>query len=132
MVTHLQSQIIVKKPRDLNVNWAQNILNSHPDSRLKKINISNVEVLSVDVGTTTRVRLEVNHDGSLDVPKRWFVKIPSLSKRARIITALPQLLPTEIRFYNEIAASAPVNKPNLLSAHSRLGFGSTPGVARCI
>jgi hypothetical protein len=125
MVTHLQSQIIVKKPRELNVNWAQNILNSHPDYRLKKININNVEVLSVDVGTTTRVRLEVSHDGSLDVPKRWFVKIPSLSKRARIITALPQLLPTEIRFYNELAASAPVNKPNLLSAHSRLGFGST-------
>jgi Ecdysteroid kinase-like family len=60
-----------------------------------------------------------------DLPKRWFVKLPSLSLRAKAITALPRLLPTEVRFYNEIAPLVPVNKPSVLAAHSRFGRGST-------
>ncbi len=125
MVAPIQSQIIVKKPSELTVAWAQNVLKSHPNSISKPINISGVDIVSVDVGTTTRVRLAVTHDGSADFPKRWFVKLPSLSNRAMLITALPRLLSTEVRFYNEIAGLVPVNKPSVLSSHSRLGKGST-------
>jgi hypothetical protein len=124
MVIHLQGKAIVQKPRQLTVNWAQGILNSHLNIELKNTKISSVDIVSVDVGTTTRVRLAVGHDGPDALPKRWFVKLPSLSWRARLITALPRLLPTEVRFYNEIAKLAPVNKPMVLSAQSRLGKGS--------
>lgn len=119
-----QSQIIVKNPKQLTTNWAQSLLNNHSNVELKNIRINAVDVVSVDVGTTTRVRLAVDHDGVELLPKRWFIKLPSLSSKARIITALPRLLPTEIRFYNEIAPLVPVNKPTVLAAQSRLGKGS--------
>jgi Phosphotransferase enzyme family len=125
MVTRQHSQIIVQKPSQLNVNWAQSILSKHPDVGLTSIKINRVDVVSVDVGTTTRVRLAVDHEGGDYLSKRWFVKLPSLSYRAKAITALPRLLPTEVRFYNEIASLVPVNKPMVLSAQSRLGKGST-------
>jgi Ecdysteroid kinase-like family len=125
MKRHRPSQIIVHKPGQLNVNWAQSILNNHPNNNDKAIIINKVDVLSVDVGTTTRVRLAVDHDGADDLPKRWFVKMPSMSYRAKAITALPRLLPTEIRFYNELAEQIPVNKPRVISANSRFGKGST-------
>jgi hypothetical protein len=70
------------------------------------------------------VRLAVDHNVP-NLPKRWFVKLPSLSLRAKAITALPRLLPTEVRFYNEIAPIVPVIKPSVLSAHSQFGKGST-------
>ena len=125
MITKLQPQIIVQKPSELTAKWAQNILHNHPNSKINKHKINTVEVISVDIGTTTRVRLAVDHDGPDTLPKRWFVKLPSLSQRAKLITALPRLLPTEIRFYNELATIVPVNKPIALSAQSRLGRGST-------
>ena len=112
MVTRLQSQIIVQKPSQLTANWAQNILNNHSNFNLKNTKINNVEITSVDIGTTTRVRLAVDHDGLHDLPKSWFVKLPSLSFRAKAITALPRLLPTEVRFYKELAGHVPLNKPN--------------------
>lgn len=119
------NQIIVHKPSQLNENWAQSILNIHPSNNNKAIVINKVDVLSVDVGTTTRVRLAVDHNGADDLPKRWFVKMPSMSYRAKAITALPRLLPTEVRFYNELAGQIPVNKPQVIGAHSRFGKGST-------
>jgi hypothetical protein len=59
-------------------------------------------VLSADVGTITRVRVAVEHNGPETLPRRWFVKLPSRSWRARCITALPRLLQTEVRFYQEV------------------------------
>ena len=53
------------------------------------------------------------------------MKLPSLSWRAKTITALPRLLPTEVRFYKELAPVIPINKPQVLAAHSRIGKGST-------
>ena len=125
MKRHRPSQIIVHKPGQLNVNWAQSILNNQPSYHNKAIIINEVDVISVDVGTTTRVRLAVDHNGADDLPKRWFIKMPSLSYRAKAITALPRLLPTEVRFYNELAGQIPVNKPKVISAQSRFGKGST-------
>ena len=120
-----ESRVIVQKLRQLPVNWAQSIIDSHSNIELKDTKISSVDIVSVDVGTTTRIRLAVGHDGPDALPKRWFVKLPSLSMRARLITALPRLLTTEVRFYNELAGLVPVNKPKVLSAQSRLGKGST-------
>ena len=39
--------------------------------------------------------------------------------------ALPQLLHTEVRFYNELARLTPIKKPTALSAKSFFARGST-------
>jgi hypothetical protein len=117
--------LIVTKPQHLTTQWAQSVVNQQSNPELKKTKIQHLELMSVDVGTTTRVRLQVEHDGPASLPKRWFVKLPSLSWRAKTITALPRLLPTEVRFYQELAPVIPINKPQVLAAHSRFGKGST-------
>lgn len=113
--------MIVNHPKELTVNWAQGVINQHAVN----VTVSMVKIIAVDIGTTTRVRIEVSHDGPESMPRCWFVKMPSMAWRARLITALPRLLPTEVRFYREIAASIPVHKPMVLAAKSQLGRGST-------
>ena len=112
---------LVRRPDDLTVAWAQRVVCGHA----RNVTVSRVEVLSTDVGTTTRVRIAVEHDGLEALPRRWFVKLPSRSRRARWLTALPRLLNTEARFYREVAPSVPVRQPRMLAARSRLGRGST-------
>jgi hypothetical protein len=118
----MKPTILVKKPSDLTVAWAQRVVRQH-DSH---VTVKKVDVLAVEVGTTTRVRVRVDHNGgAAQLPKNWFVKLPSLAWRARAITALPRLLHTEVRFYNELARSVPVTMPPCLAAQSQLGRGST-------
>lgn len=113
--------IIVTHPNQLTVNWAQSIAAQHsPRSTVKKVTIS-----SIDIGTTTRVRLEIDHNGPSSLPRRWFVKLPSLDWRARLITTLPRLLPTEIRYYQQISPTVAIKQPLLLAGHSHFGKGST-------
>lgn len=89
------------------------------------VRVAAARVLSVDVGTTTRARVEVDHDGPATLPRRWFVKLPSASWKALAITALPRLAQTEVRFYEEVAALVPVARPSALAATSRFGRGFT-------
>lgn len=117
----MRHALVVNHPDHLTKQWAQRIVNQNDTH----VMVSKVKPISVDVGTTTRVRIEVEHDGPATIPRFWFVKMPSLAWRARVITALPRLLPTEVRFYREIAPVVPINKPNVLAATSRLGCGST-------
>jgi hypothetical protein len=79
--------IPVRRPSDLTAAWAQRIIAHHAAD----VTVSEVKVLSADVGTTTRVRVAVEHNGPETVPRRWFVKLPSRSWRARCMTALPRL-----------------------------------------
>ncbi|MFM9912281.1 MAG: aminoglycoside phosphotransferase family protein [Methylophilaceae bacterium] len=113
--------ILVRHPHDLTVAWAQRVVNLHDPNT----SVSAIETLSVDIGTTTRVRLAVAHDGAATLARRWFIKLPSLNWRAWWITALPQLLQTEIRFYQEQAASVPVLCPTILAAQRQCGQGTT-------
>ncbi len=113
--------IIVHQVRDLTVAWAQHIVTHHVAGAV----VLGVAVLSVDVGTTTRVRLAVDHTGPETFPGRWFVKLPSQSWRARAITTLPRLLHTEVRFYQEVAADVPVPGPPVLAAQRMFGRGTT-------
>lgn len=113
--------IIARRPEDLTVAWAQQVVDKHHAN----IVVAKVNVVAVDIGTTTRICLEVEHSGPVTLPSRWFVKLPSLAWRARMITALPRLLETEVRFYNEVAASIPLSKPVCLAAQSRMGRGAT-------
>ncbi|MCX7097572.1 MAG: phosphotransferase [Methylococcales bacterium] len=113
--------ILVRLPSDLTINWAQRVVNKHDP----RIIVSHVEIASVDVGTTTRVRIKVEHNKPALLPKHWFVKLPSLDWQAKLITALPRLLHTEVRFYNEVAHSVDVSVPRFLAAQSQLGKGST-------
>ena len=114
-------EILARRPSDLTVAWAQRILDHHaPGAR-----VSRADVVSVDVGTTTRVRLAVDHDGPPALARSWFAKLPSLSWRARWITALPRLPQAEARFYADVAHSVPVGLPGVLAVQSRGGQGAT-------
>lgn len=113
--------LIAHQPSDLTINWAQQVVNLHS----KKTTVSGLKILSVDIGTTTRIRIKVDHNSPELLPYHWFIKLPSLNWRARAITALPRLLHTEIRFYNELATQTPVDKPAVLSAKSAFLQGST-------
>jgi len=117
----MKQNIIVCKPSDLTVPWAQRVIDKHHADAV----VSNVNIVSVDIGTTTRVRIAIEHDGPDTLARRWFVKLPSMARRARIITALPRLLHTEVRFYKEVAQSVPLVMPACLAAQSRFGMGST-------
>ena len=112
--------IIVGQPDHLTVDWAQRVVNQHDSS----IVVSKVDVVSVDIGTTTRIRLKVEHDAPQFFPEQWFVKLPSLSWQAKLITALPRLLHTEVRFYNEVARPHALTIPDLLAGQSQLGKGA--------
>ncbi len=113
--------ILVRRPSDLTVDWAQRIVAQHAADTT----VSAVNVLSTDIGTTTRVRVAVEHNGPETLPRRWFVKLPSQSWRARCITALPRLLQTEVRFYQEVTQAVPILQPTILAAQSRRGRGTT-------
>lgn len=121
ITTNANKNIVVRRPDDLTPAWAQHIVAHHSPGAV----VSKVDILSADIGTTTRVRLAVEHDGPDTLPRRWFVKLPSLAWRARLVTTLPGLLDTEVRFYQDLAHTVPVVRPNILAAQSRLGRGST-------
>ena len=116
----MNPSILARRPEDLGVRWVQRVIDRrHPGVRVARSNI-----VSVDVGTTTRIRLAIEHDGPDTLHRRWFVKLPSLAWRARFITALPRLLHTEIRFYTEAAPAIPIPIPEILAAQSRPGQGA--------
>ncbi len=117
----MRQDILVRRPCDLTVTWAQRIVDQHSAGTT----VSEVNVLSVDIGTSTRVRVAVEHNGPETLPRRWFVKLPSRSWRARWITALPRLLQREVRFYKEVAQAVPLLQPTILMAQSQHGRGIT-------
>jgi len=117
----MKPSILIHKPENLSISWAQGIVDQHD----RDITVNSTHIISVDIGTTTRIKAAVEHDGPGSLPKRWFIKLPSLSWQARFITALPRLLPTEVRFYQEIAQSVPIVIPDCLAAQSQFGLGST-------
>lgn len=113
--------ILVRRPKDLSVQWAQHIVNRFEASA----RVSKVSIDSVDVGTSTRLRIQVEHDVPEIVPTRWFVKTPSLALRSRLITALPRFLHKEVRFYRSLSDNVPLKLPQILAAESCFGRGST-------
>jgi len=117
----MDSQLIIRHPKSMTTTWAQGVIDRHvPGATARR-----VEITSVDVGTTTRIRVQVRHDGPDSLPSHWFVKLPSQNWRARSITALPQLLAREIRFYHTLAPKLPVALPKLLAAQNCRLRGST-------
>jgi len=116
----LDPALLVRRPAQLDRAWAQRVLDHHaPGARVREVRLRRV-----DPGTTTRVWLELEHDAP-DVARRWFVKLPAQTWRARAITALPQLPQTEVRFYAELAPRLRVPRPRALAAARRLGRGFT-------
>src|SRR5262245_13928190 len=99
-------------PAGLDAAWAQQVV----DRNLRGVRVARVSTEKVEVGTTTRVHLTVEHDGPQELPRRWFVKLPSASWKARAITALPRLPQTEVRFYGEVADHLLVERPRALAA----------------
>lgn len=113
--------IVVHRPKDLSVKWAQRVVNRFvPDAKVFDVN-----VCSVDVGTSTRLRVEVRHDATELVPARWFIKTPSLAIKPRMITAVPRFLHKEVSFYRSLSSGIPLKLPRILAAESRFGRGST-------
>jgi len=117
----MKHNILARHPNDLTINWAQRVVNLlYPDTT-----VLNISIVSVDIGTTTRIRVVVKHDNPEVPTQRWFIKLPSLTWQARLITALPRLLLTEVRFYNKLASTAPINVPDFVAAQSKFGVGAT-------
>jgi hypothetical protein len=121
VIFKIMQSILVRQPSDLTIAWAQRVVNNH----YPHIIVSSVNIVSVEIGTTTRVRVKVKHNAPTMLPEQWFVKLPSLTWQARLITALPRLLHTEVRFYNEVAQSVSVIVPDFLAAQSQFGRGAT-------
>ena len=115
------SELIIRHPRQLDTAWAQRIVSHHAPAA----QVSSVRIQQLDIGTTTRVQLYVEHDGPRQIPKQWFVKLPSLNWRAKAITLLPRLLTTEIHFYQHLADHVPIETLPVLGAASNLLGGST-------
>ncbi len=113
--------ILVRRPTDLSVQWAQRIVKRFEASA----KVSKVHIDSVDVGTSTRLRVKVQHNVPDIVPTRWFVKAPSLALKSRMITALPRFLHKEVSFYRSLSANVPLKLPRILAAESCFGRGST-------
>lgn len=117
----MKQNILIHRPTDLSLRWAQGIVNHYAaDAK-----VSDISIQSVSIGTSTRLRLLVNHDAPDIVPLRWFVKTPSLALKSRIITALPRLLHKEVHFYQSLSKLSPVNLPQILAAQTRCCHGST-------
>lgn len=117
----VETRLLVRSPDELDVAWAQRVV----DRNARGVRVVRVTTERVEIGTTTRVRLAVDHEGPPDLPRRWFVKLPSGSWKARVITALPRLPQTEVRFYNEVAERLAVERPRALAAVSRRTRGYT-------
>ena len=111
--------ILVTDYRRLTRDWAQSVLQLHD----AHATVQSVAVTNLHIGTTTRIRLVVEHNSST-IARHWFVKLPSRDWKARIITALPRLLQTEVRFYQQLAALVPMQIPTCLAARSRWGRGA--------
>jgi hypothetical protein len=106
----MKQKILARRPSDLTIDWAQRVVkNGYPN-----VIVSNVTTVSVDIDATTRVRLAIEHYGPAALPRRWFVKLPSLNWRPRLITALPGLLHIEVGFYKEAAHALPLAVPGFL------------------
>jgi len=115
------SKLIIHRPEEITSQWVQQIVNHYA----RGITINQTTITHIDIGTTTRVAVKVEHSQPQKVPQYWFIKLPSKNWRARLITALPQLLATEIRFYQQVSATTPLIQPQVLFAASRFGYGST-------
>jgi len=116
----LNTPILLSGPGDVSLPWAQRIVSRYAgQAKVKAVNLA-----SVDVGTSTRLRIEVDHDAPELLPQRWFVKTPSLAWKSRAITALPRFLHKEVRFYQRLSRHIPLKMPRILAAESRFGRGS--------
>lgn len=111
--------ILVTDYRQLTSDWAQSVLQLHDPGAT----VQSVALVNLHIGTTTRIRLVVEHT-STAIARHWFVKLPSRDWKARIITALPRLLQTEVRFYQHLAAQVPMQIPTCLAARSSWGRGA--------
>lgn len=117
----MKKNIVIHRPEQLTKDWAQLIIRQHDENA----QVSAVKIHSVSVGTTTRIRLSVDHNASTNLPSRWFVKTPSLSLNSRLITFLPRLLQKEINFYNQLSTQAPLKLAPILAAEKNGVFGTT-------
>jgi len=117
----MKQNIVVHRPADLSRRWAQRIVNHYAADAT----VSDISIQSISIGTSTRLRVRVNHDVPELVPVRWFVKTPSLALKSRMITALPRLLHKEVHFYKSLSIASPVKLPHILAAQTRFGRGST-------
>lgn len=114
-------KLLIRQPEQLSIHWAQHIISLH-DRHAK---VSAVRLHQVDAGTSTRMRIEVDHDAGDQVPTRWFIKTPPQVLRPRLANSVLGLLHKEVRFYHRLAPQIPLRLPRLLAADSRIGRGST-------
>ena len=52
----MNHNILARRSGDLNIGWAQRAINKHHSRTV----VSNVNIVSIDIGTTTRIRLQLS------------------------------------------------------------------------
>ena len=67
----IKQNILAQRPSDLTLEWAQRVVNR----RLDEVVVSGINILSIDIGTTTRVRLMVEHNGPPHLPRRLVCEV---------------------------------------------------------
>ncbi len=82
------------------------------------VRVRALEPLDAHAGTTDRVRLAVHYEagGPRQPPPSVFVKMPPRDLPTRLFVNLMGLGSTEVRFYTELSASAPIDTPRLFYA----------------
>jgi hypothetical protein len=117
----VNNKILISHPEQLSKQWAQRVMGAFvADGK-----VSDVYISSVDIGTTTRLKVVVEHDVPEIIPTQWFVKLPSLVLKSRLITALPGLLHKEIQFYKTVSAQTSLHLPKILAAEKGSYLGAT-------
>lgn len=113
----------VSGPEGLTVDWAQAVVTEFAGAHTTAT-VENVVFQSLDVGTTSRVRLEVEYAGTLEsLPTRWFVKLPSAHFRARLIAQTAGLIRNEARYYASVASQVSIEQPVVLATALRWSSG---------
>ena len=91
----------------------------------ERIGVRRTHVVKMDVGTTTQMRLNVEHIGPADVPSHWFTKLPSLSWKSRRASGFPRTFEREVKMYGHVLSDLPVATPRCL-------FGAVRGRRRTL
>ncbi len=99
-------------PEDVTASWLTTALRpSLPD-----IEITGVTVLDQHSGTTGRLRLGLDHAPGHGGPASVFVKLPPDGEPQRKLVAATDMGRKEARFYEELAAGAPLRVPGCFFA----------------
>ncbi|MDJ0853348.1 MAG: phosphotransferase, partial [Myxococcota bacterium] len=101
-------------PEEIGPEWLSRAL----AARFPGVRASRVEVVDAHAGTTGRAKLRVAYDDAAEAPERVFVKLPPGDPAQREMVRSTGMGLREARFYDQLAAEAPLRVPRPFFAAS--------------